>query len=62
MQYGTSRSRVLRAPPAKLSRMTRKSCSDTCVNCGPMLVPRCGRRVTAFVQLIESRARPGEGQ
>ena len=34
MQYGTSRSRVFRFPPARLSRMIRKSSSDMCVNCG----------------------------
>ena len=33
-QYGTSRSPVLRAPPARLSRMIRKSSTETCVNCG----------------------------
>ena len=34
MQYGTSRSRVLRLPPARLSLMIRKSSADTWVNCG----------------------------
>src|SRR6516225_3754341 len=34
MQYGTSRARVLRSPPARLSLMMRKSSSDACVNCG----------------------------
>src|SRR5215470_10924838 len=34
MQYGTSRSRVLRLPPARLSRMMRKLSWDACVNCG----------------------------
>ena len=34
MQYGTSRSRVVRRPPTKLSRMMRKSSKDTCVNWG----------------------------
>src|SRR5215831_14471761 len=34
MQYGISRSRVLRFPPARLSLMMRKSSTDTCVNCG----------------------------
>ena len=29
---GTSRSRVVRFRPARLSRMTRKSSSETCVN------------------------------
>jgi len=33
-QYGTSRSRVLRFPPARLSLMIRKSSTDTCVNWG----------------------------
>jgi hypothetical protein len=34
MQYETSRPRVLRFLPARLSRMMRKSSSDMCVNCG----------------------------
>src|SRR5437899_2084114 len=34
MQYGTSRLRVVRSPPARLSRMIRKSSNDTWVNCG----------------------------
>ena len=33
-QYGTSRSPVLRAPPARLSLMIRKSSTETCVNRG----------------------------
>src|SRR5262249_49776674 len=34
MQYGTSRPRVLRFPPARLSLMIRKSSIETWVNCG----------------------------
>jgi hypothetical protein len=34
MQYGMSRLRVLRLPPAKLSRMMSKSSTETWVNCG----------------------------
>src|SRR3954447_25390654 len=33
-QYGMSRPRVVRLPPARLSRTTRQSSSPACVNCG----------------------------
>src|SRR5229473_1705886 len=34
MQYGTSRSRLVRVPPLRLAEMIRKSSNETWVNCG----------------------------